>query len=144
MVVFERQAILPGLGVSPVPYFPASFLNESSFLAVVGVPVQVFRTIITLAITYFIIRTLAVFGVEQNHQLEDVTRQRLQAQQEALEAQRQAREEMEQWNKQLEDMVNTIAMAIGQPLGLKEILDIALHKALELPGLDSDRDGSDG
>lgn len=134
---FGLKAIVAGLIVSPAPYFPASILNESSFLAVVGVPIQVFRTITTLAIAYFVVRILGVFEAEQSRQMEIAIQQRLQAQQEALEAQRQARAEMEQWNKQLEDMVNTIAMTIGQPLELKEILDIALHKALELPGLDS-------
>jgi signal transduction histidine kinase len=136
-VAFGLKAIVAGLIVSPAPYFPASILNESSFLAGVGLPVQVFRTITTLAITYFVVRILKVFAVEQSWQFEVATQQLFQAQQEALEAQRQARAEIERWNKQLEDMVNTIAMAIGQPLELRELLDIALHKALELPGLDS-------
>ena len=134
---FGLKAIVAGLVVSPAPYFPASFLNESSFLAVVGVPVQVLRAITTLAIAYFVVRILEVFGVEQGRQLEVATQQRLQAQQEVLEAGRQAREEMERWSKQLEDVVNTIAMAISQPLELKEMLDIALRKALELTGLEA-------
>jgi len=136
-VALGLKAILAGLVVSPAPYFPASFLNESSFLAVVGVPVQVFRTITALAIAYFIVRTLAVFEIERGRQLEVATRQRFQAQQEALEAQRQAREEVEQWSEQLEDAVNTIAMAISQPLELKEVLGIALRKVLELTGLEA-------
>jgi signal transduction histidine kinase len=134
---FGLKAVVAGLIVPPAPYFPAYFLNESSFLAVVGVPVQVFRMITTLAIAYFVVSILKAFEVEQSRQMEIAIQQHLQAQQEALEVQRQARAEMEQWNKQLEDMVNTIATAIGQPLELKELLDIALHKALELPGLDS-------
>jgi signal transduction histidine kinase len=137
VVVFGLQAILAGLVVSPASYFPASFLNESSFLAVVSVPVQVFRTIMTLAITYFIIRTLAVFRVEQDHQLEVATQRRLQAQQEALEAQCRACKEIENWSRKLEDMISAIATAISQPLELKEMLDIARRKALELTGLES-------
>ena len=136
-VAFGLKAIVAGLIVSPAAYFPAFFLNESSFLAVVGVPVQVFRTITTLAITYFVVRVLRVFEIEQNRQLEMATQQHLQAQQEALETQRQAREEIERWSAQLEDVVNTIAMAISQPLELKEILDVALRKALELTGLEA-------
>ena len=135
-VVFGLKAILAGLVVSPAPYFPASFLNESSFLAVVGVPVQVFRTITALAIAYFIVRTLAVFEIERGRQLEVATQQRFQAQQEALEAQRQAREEIERWSKQLEDVVSSIATAVSQPLELKEMLDVALRKAMELIGLE--------
>jgi len=133
---FGLKALLAGLIVSPAPYFLASFLNESSFLAVVGVPVQVFRAITTLAIAYFVVRILGVFEIEQSRQLEMATHQRLQAQQEALEAQRQAREEIERWSRRLEDVVSSIAMAISQPLELKEMLDIALRKALELTGLE--------
>jgi signal transduction histidine kinase len=135
-VAFGLKAILAGLVVSPAPYFLASFLNESSFLAVVGMPVQVFRTIMTLAIAYCIVRSLEVFEIEQSQQLKVAAQQRFQAQQEALESQRQTCEEIEQWSKQLEDMVNTIAMAISQPLELKEVLDVALRKALELTGLE--------
>jgi signal transduction histidine kinase len=134
---FGLKAILAGLVVSPAPYFLASLLNESSFLAVVGMSVQVFRTITTLTITYFVVRILKIFEVEQSRQLEVATQQRLQTQQEALEIQRQARDEIERWNKQLEDAINTIAMAISQPLGLKEMLDIALRKALELTGFEA-------
>jgi len=75
-VALGLKAILAGLVVSPALYFPASFLNESSFLAVVGVPVQVFRTITALAIAYFIVRTLAVFEIERSRQLEVATQQR--------------------------------------------------------------------
>jgi signal transduction histidine kinase len=133
---FGLKAIVAGLVVSPAPYFPAFFLNESSFLAVVGVPVQVLRTITTLAIAYFVVRILEVFEIEQRRQLEAATQGRLQAQQEALEAQRQARQEIERWSNQLEDVVSTIAMAISQPLDLKDMLDTALRKALELTGLE--------
>jgi len=134
---FGLKAILAGLVVPPAPYFPASLLNESSFLAIVGLPVQVFRTMTTLAITYFVVRILEVFKIEQSRKLEVATQQRFQAQQEALESQRQAREEIERWSKQLQDVVNTIATAISRPLELKEILDIALRKALELTGLEA-------
>jgi len=131
-LAFGLKAIAAGLIVSP-----AISLNVSSFLAVVGIPVQVFRTITTLAITYFVVRILEVFEIEQNRQLEAATQQHLEAQQETLEAQLQAREEIEQWSKRLEDTVNTIATAISQPHELKEMLDIALRKALELTGLEA-------
>jgi len=133
---FWLKAIVAGLVVSPPPYFPAFFLNESSFLAIVGVPIQVFRTITTLTITYFIVRILRVFEIERGRQLEVATQQSFQVQQEALEAQRQVRQEMERWSKRSEDVVNTIAMAIGQPIELEEMLNVAIRKALELTGLE--------
>jgi len=111
-------------------------LNASSFLAVVGVPVQVSRTITALAIAYFIVRTLAVFEIERSRRLEVATQQRFQAQQEALEAQCQVRQEIEQWSKRSEDVVNTISMAIGHPVALEEMLNVAIRKTLELTELE--------
>ena len=81
---FGLKAMVAGLIVPLAPYFPASFLNESSFLAVVGVPVQVFRMITTLAIAYFVVSILKAFEVEQSRQMEIAIQQHLQAQQEAL------------------------------------------------------------
>jgi len=136
-LAFGLKMIFAGLIVDPAPYFPASILNESSFLAVVGVPVQIFRTITTLAIAYFVVRILRVFEIEQDRRLEAASQQSFQAQREALEAQRQACEEIENWSKTLEGMISGIATAISQPLDLKEMLDIARRKALELTGLES-------
>jgi GAF domain-containing protein len=89
-----------------------------------------------LAIAYFVVRILRVFEIEQARQLEAAARQSFQAQQEALEAQCRACEEIGRWNERLQDVVSTIALAINQPLELKEMLNIALHKALELTGLE--------
>jgi signal transduction histidine kinase len=136
-VAFGLKAILAGLVVPPAPYFPASSLNESSLLAMVGVPVQVFRTITALAIAYFVVRVLEVFDIERGRQLEVATQQRFQAQQEALEAQCQACGEVGRWSKRLEGVVSAIAVAISQPLELKEMLDIALREAIELTGLEA-------
>jgi hypothetical protein len=124
MAGFGLKAVVAGLIVAPTPYFPASFLNESSFLAVTGVPVQVFRAITTVAVAYFVVRCLEVFEAEQRQQVEAAIQSRLEAQQDALEAQRRACEELEQWSQQLEDVVNTIAMAINQPFELKSISSI--------------------
>ena len=135
-VAFWLKAIAAGLIVSPSPYLPAFFLNESSFTATVGAPVQVFRTITTLAIAHFVVCTLEAFEIERGRQVEAATQQSFQAQQEALEAQRQVRQEIEQWGKRSEDVVNTISMTIGQPIALEEMLDIALRKAMELTGLE--------
>ncbi len=110
------KTIVAGMVVSPAPYFPASFLNESSFLAAVGVPVQIFRMVTTLAIAYFFVRMLNVFEIEQKREIEAATQLRFQGQQEALEAQRQAREEIGRWSKKLENMINTITMAINDAL----------------------------
>ena len=135
-VAFSLKGIIAGLVVSPAPYSPA-MLKEGSFLAAVGMPAQGFRMITTLAITYFVVRALEVFEIEQRQQLEMTTQQRLQAQQETLETQRQTREEIERWSKQWQDVVNEIAMAISQPLELREMLDIALRKVLALTGLEA-------
>ncbi len=128
---FGLKAIFCGLIVSPSPFFLSSFLNDSSFLALVGMPVQLFRMISTLAITYFMVRILKVFQIEQRGQIELATQQRLQAQQEALETQRKAHEEIESWNKQLGHMFNTIAtiaIAISDELSRIDTRNFAREK----------------
>ena len=44
-------ALAAGLVVAPAPFFPASWLNYDSFLAVTGVPIQLIRGLIALSIS---------------------------------------------------------------------------------------------
>ena len=48
MVVY---ALAAGLLVAPAPFFPASWLNNDSFLAVTGVPIQLLRGLIALSVS---------------------------------------------------------------------------------------------
>jgi signal transduction histidine kinase len=67
----------------PSLHFPGNLLNSNTFLNVVGIPVEIFRTIAVTALAFFIIRTLRVFEVEYAERLEAANRARFAAQEEA-------------------------------------------------------------
>ena len=146
---FVVSGLAGGLVVPPAPYFPADVLNYSTFFAITGVPVQVIRAFAALAVAYFVVRVLRVFGVEYDRRLESALAQELKAQQEALAAQQSARQSIEAWNRELEERVSqrtreledrnrelaalhSIAGAISQSLTLSEVLRATLEKVLGL------------
>ncbi len=63
-------AILGGLIVPPGDFFPANWLNTERFLAWIGIPVQVFRSLVGLILAIAIIRGLEVFRVEVDRSIE--------------------------------------------------------------------------
>lgn len=67
--IFSVNALIAGLIVPPASFFPASVVNYSSFFAVVGVPVQIFRAVAAVAIAYFVVRMLRVFEIEHRRRV---------------------------------------------------------------------------
>jgi signal transduction histidine kinase len=65
-------AVLGGLVVSPVAFFPASMLNTDTVLNVLGVPVQVLRSMVGLVLAVSIVRGLEVFRVEVDRRVEQM------------------------------------------------------------------------
>lgn len=61
---FLAYGVLGGLITPEAGFFPASRLNYDSFIAVFGVPVQVFRALCAIAIAYGLIGTLKLFNWE--------------------------------------------------------------------------------
>lgn len=146
---FVVSGMAGGLVVPPAPYPPADTLNYSTFFAATGLPVQVIRAVAAVAIAYFLVRVLRVFGVEFDRRLESVLDEERKAQQATLAAQESTRRSIEAWNRDLEERVsqrtieleernvelaalNSIAGAISQPLPLGEMLRSTLTKVLSL------------
>lgn len=65
--------------IHPLAMFPASFINEDSFIAVTGFPIQIVRTLMALIITYSLLRATNAVEEERNLQLFAVQQARLQA-----------------------------------------------------------------
>ncbi len=57
-IYFLLYGFLTGLFVPRIQYFPASLINQSVFLASIGIPVQFFQTGCVVLITIFILRIL--------------------------------------------------------------------------------------
>jgi signal transduction histidine kinase len=65
-------AVLGGLVVPPAPFFPASMLNTDMVLNVLGVPVQVLRSVVGLVLVVSIVRGLEVFRMEVDRRMEEM------------------------------------------------------------------------
>ncbi len=85
-IAFCWYAVFDAVFVDTIPYPPASLINSTLFIQVIGVPVQLFRAVNALVIAFFFIRALRIFAGEDRRRLEQaITHERqLQASAEAL------------------------------------------------------------
>ncbi len=72
-------AIFAGLIVPPAQFFPANTLNYALLENTVGVPVQVFRTLLGLILAITIIRALEIFEIEVDRLIEQMEIEHIQA-----------------------------------------------------------------
>ncbi|MDQ1301261.1 MAG: hypothetical protein QG637_1182 [Chloroflexota bacterium] len=69
-VALIGYGVFAGLIVPPGDFFPTNWLNTAEVQRLTGVPVPIFRSLFGLALTVAIIRTLEVFRVELDRQLD--------------------------------------------------------------------------
>lgn len=69
-VSLSFHTVLGGLVVPPGAFFPASAINTGSFYLWTGIPVQIWRAVYGLSLTYFILRTLDIFEMESSKRVE--------------------------------------------------------------------------
>lgn len=67
----------------PAAIFPASVIHSDAFLSVIGMPVEIFRTLAVTVLAFFVIRMLRVFEVEYARRLDAANRARFRAQEDA-------------------------------------------------------------
>ena len=72
VVAFSFYGLFSGLIVPRSDFFPASFLNYETFFMMAGIPIQVFRAICAVVITYAIIRILSIFEWETNNKIRNL------------------------------------------------------------------------
>jgi signal transduction histidine kinase len=76
-IAFVGYALVAGLVPLPAPFPPASWLNAGTILDTLGVPVEVFLSLIGLAITLAVIRSLELFDQETDRALAEGRRREL-------------------------------------------------------------------
>jgi len=70
-------AILGGLIPPPVNFFPGNVLNTLTFEQAVGIPPILFRALISIVIVVSVIRSLEVFALETQRQIEDLEQRQI-------------------------------------------------------------------
>jgi signal transduction histidine kinase len=71
-IAFAGYAFFAGMIVPAADFFPANWLNQSLLTETVGIPVEVFRSLIGLVLAITMIRAMQVFDVEIDHMIEEM------------------------------------------------------------------------
>ncbi|MBN8579165.1 MAG: GAF domain-containing protein [Anaerolineae bacterium] len=135
-LAFLFEAVVMGLIVPAAPYGPASYYNydrvihnafsgESievseqygltawldyqSVLNTTGIPIEIWRLLSAVIVTYFVVKALDVFEAIRKRQMRELQEDRDHAQREAFEAQILARQTTENWTNALVNISRRIA-----------------------------------
>jgi signal transduction histidine kinase len=76
-VTFVAYALLAGLVPMAAPFLPASVLNDRAILQTLGVPIDVFLSLVGLAMAVAVIRSLELFERETDRALAEARRREL-------------------------------------------------------------------
>lgn len=120
--LFVRPSALPWTEV----------LSTDHFLAWFGIPVQLFRAVMAVALTFFLMRLMNAFAIEHRRQLERANHERLTAQQAALESERRAVTVMESMNDELRLAAHKLSLLldVSNLLDMPGTLEVRLRQAL--------------
>jgi signal transduction histidine kinase len=76
-IALALYAFFGGLIPPPVPFFPGNAFNSVTFAQLVGVPLEIVRSIIGLVLAYTFIRALEIFDVETARRIEAMEQQQI-------------------------------------------------------------------
>jgi signal transduction histidine kinase len=125
--IFVKESIL----------FPSHVFSQANFLDWFGIPIQLFRALMAAALTFFLLRALRAFDVEERRRLEQANQAKLAVQTAALDAERRTGRQMEQLNYELRLAAHKLSLLLDlsnlldAPLPLPQRLDAALRRIVE-------------
>ena len=122
---FILNGFMAGLIVPAMPHGLASWLNDNSIQQVTGMPVQIWRAISALSVTFFIMHVLNIFDMERKIELAKLEQATSYAQQALLSAEIAAHEEAQNWNNALVEISRCIAEIDNTDDLLLKIVDTA-------------------
>lgn len=123
--------------VQPTLLVPSNVLNSQVFLQWFGIPVQLFRGVLAVFFTFFMVRALRAFELENQQRLERANQARLAAQAAALTAERRISHETERLNDQLQLAVRELtllldlARVLAEPMDLRQRLELVADRIVQ-------------
>jgi len=126
-VAFLLNGIVGGLVVPEAPYGLAPWLNYDMVVTLTGLPVQLWRAFIAVAVALFVVRALDVFEVEREQQLRVLQLEHEHNQAMALSMQRAERALAESWTEGLVSISRRIADLERADDVLGDVVDWARH-----------------
>lgn len=70
-------AVVGGLVVPPVDFFPGNIVNTDTFTELIGAPPLVFRSLVGMVTAFTIIRALEIFDLETERRIEQLEQQQI-------------------------------------------------------------------
>jgi signal transduction histidine kinase len=125
MWAFIANSIISGLIVPKSSYGLTPWLNESTLQSMVALPIEYWRLIPALAVTFFVTKALGVFEAEQQQNLNELRLSQQKAIQNALQAQTEARHAAERWTDALVGISRRIADMENVDTVLLSVVEIA-------------------
>jgi signal transduction histidine kinase len=116
---------------------PSHILNNANFQAWFAIPIQLFRAVMAVALTFFLVRALRAFDIEETRQLEQANQAELQVRTAALEAERRTSQQMERLNDELRLAAHKLSLLLDlsnlldEPLPFAERLAAALERIVQ-------------
>lgn len=129
--------VIGQLFVNETVVSPSRWLNSANFQTWFGIPVQLFRAVMAVALTFFLVRALRAFEIEETRRLEQANNAKLQARTEALQAERRTSQQMERLNDELRLAAHKLSLLLDlsnlldEPLPLAERLTTALERTVQ-------------
>lgn len=123
--------------VHPTPLVPSTIFNSQIFLQWFGVPVQLFRGALAIFFTFFMLRALRAFELENQQRLERANQAKLDAQAAALAAERRISHETERLNEELQMAVHELTLLLDlarllvEPMDLRERLQLVAERIVQ-------------
>jgi len=127
--------------VPKADFFPASILNYPGFLSLVGLPVQVFRTLCAVAITFFVTLSLEVFDIEEKRTLEVQVEEKTRALSEDI-TERKRTEETLRRSYNTQTVLNSLLRLSLEEISFDEFLKKTLELVLSIPWLAFEKQGA--
>jgi PAS domain S-box-containing protein len=126
-IVFAVNALIAGLIVPRASYGLAPWLNYETVIDATGIPVQIWRMLSAIAVTFFVIRALDVFEAEREQRLA-----KLQAKRQEAEATLRESEERFRTIFELAPIGMSVASSVGRILqtnhAFQKMLDYGAEK----------------
>ncbi len=123
--------------VHPTSLVPSTIFNSQVFLEWFGIPVQLFRGALAIFFTFFMLRALRAFELENQQRLERANQAKLDAQAAALAAERRTSHETERLNEELQLAVRELTLLLDlarllvEPMDLRERLQLVAERIVQ-------------
>lgn len=107
-IALALYGVVGQIFVPKMKIFPGNTINEGVFLDIFGVPVQLFRAIVAIIVTFSMLRVLRALEVENQHRLHAIEQAKIRAEQHSHRQLEKLNQELRQANEEKENLLHEV------------------------------------